>query len=218
MATPLVMLGSGGNYVTRWEPSGTSILRRVGRAEAQGDEPDMDSATSNAGGGGSGQQGGRRRGQMVITHTSARPVEDTWEPTSAQEPEPSRGLSHRQWVRAGTLNAAAGAISVWMTQQQRALAAATLDLRTFGKPPDEAVVEAGPAEIVIAASPGPAVSAATPSRSEIADEPDPQTTEDSDPYPRLAPDARLFPDDAGAGRRVERQQGHRVRARRVLRS
>ena len=132
MATPLVMLGSGGDYVTRWEPHGTSILKRVGQTEAQPDEPDTDSASSNAGGGGGGRLR-QRRGQVQVTRTSGGRV-DTWEPASGDEADRIDTRAQRQWVRAGTLSAAAGAISVWMTQQQRALAQATLNVLAFAQP------------------------------------------------------------------------------------
>jgi hypothetical protein len=245
MNTPLMMLGPGGDYVTRFDASGPQLLSRVAQTQGHPSDADSDSASSNAG-----YARYRRRkpaqaadalaaGDSPVTVEHFRDADGDRFEHSLPSPAPVYTAPAKRWVKVGSLAAASAAIEAWLAQQTKALADAALILKTLRSEPDPWAQSMGDiedawstrnadithhildddADLDSDTDPVDGVASISASRRPFMENTyGPQThaqaAEDPADGPRLATHTRLFPDLAGDGRRLGRQQGHRLRTRR----
>lgn len=210
MAMPLMMLGPGGQYVSRYEPRGRKMFKTVAGTQGQPDSPDTESGSSYAGYAryprGSAAGADVEEGATVQVAAPA----DTFEHGEAP-------MTDRRWVKAGSLAAAVQAIDAWLAQQRFALDLASDQLAGLRPPkldPRRLLhIDEGHAMLRRLMGDYLAADLYLSTEHDHVSEADPEAEEDSFAYPRLATDPRLFPDLAGARRRVERQQGDDLRAR-----
>ena len=137
MAIPILMLGPGGNYTTRYEAASAGRMRQVRGAQGHPDHADTESNYSFAGYGGRRQRGREDQGGEPSADGKPDRRADRFEHTPATDlPVERRG--GRRWVKTGSLNAAAQAIAAWIEQQQSTLTQVKMTLMSFTPPAEPA--------------------------------------------------------------------------------
>lgn len=226
MSIPLIMTGPGGDFTTRYDVKGNSLVRQVGSTLKQ--QPDTETGGSFAGYYRTPKRSGKAvgpRGGIPLAQSQREP--DVFEqgsdfhadlglyqaqPSPAMIPAeffaaqsvapPRQGtLSVAQPVAAGMTPAMIQAIQAWLDAQR-------LALRNLARQNLSAGLESAPS------TPEPVGRESSILEVSHGYESHPQATENPHAHPRPEADARLFTDHAGTGLRAGRQQGYGLRARR----